>query len=219
MKKIIALLLTLIMTFSIISMPVSAAVDTDQVKTDVENVVENVGNIFDSVIDIINAVHELVGGILAIFDKECPFCGEVHGDEKLYIVSFDLNYEGSPKTIKQKVVANECATVETPTRAGYKLVGWYTDKDLTEMYGPEHVTLKANSENPYYYYIYRYAGSGTVASSGAKVTIHQGNTIVAEFNVPTDLGDGDYWNVFAIKNGQLIVRNTMTSSAETTYAN
>ncbi len=92
------------------------------------------------------------------------------------------------------------------------------DYDDTSSYGPEHITLKANTSSPYYYYIYRYAGSGTVASSGAKVTVHQGNTLIAEFNVPTDLGSADYWNVFAIKDGELIINNTITSSANTSYA-
>lgn len=93
------------------------------------------------------------------------------------------------------------------------------DYDDTSSYGPEHITLKTNSTSPYYYYIYRFAGDGTVASSGAKVTIHQGNTLIGEFNVPTNLGSGDYWNVFAIKDGELIINNTITSSANTTYAN
>lgn len=92
------------------------------------------------------------------------------------------------------------------------------DYDDTDSYGPEHITLNITNDTPYYYYIYRYAGSGTVALSGAKVTIEQGNTLVAEFNVPTDLGSDDYWNVFAIKNGELIVKNTITKYAETSYA-
>ena len=92
------------------------------------------------------------------------------------------------------------------------------DYDDTDSYGPEHITLNTTNDTPYYYYIYKYAGSGTVGNSGAKITIEQGNTLIAEFNVPTDLGGEDYWNVFAIKNGELIIRNTITSSADTSYA-
>ena len=72
---------------------------------------------------------------------------------------------------------------------------------------------------PYYYYIHRWAGSRTISSSSAKIQIHQGSTLIKEFNVPTSLGSGDYWNVFAIVNGRLVVRNTMTSSPETSYIN
>lgn len=137
MKKVIAILLTIIMTFSIISMPVSAALDTDQVKTDVENVVEDVTNIFDAVIDIIDAVHQLVGGILSIFDKECPFCGVVHGDEDatdVCYITYNYNRKGIANK-KQKVVIGE-VPVEPETKEvnGYVFLGWYTDKDLTIPY-------------------------------------------------------------------------------------
>lgn len=93
------------------------------------------------------------------------------------------------------------------------------DYDDTTSYGPETITLNATMSKPYYYYIYRYAGSGTVASSNAQVKVYQGENIIATFNVPTNLGSGDYWNVFAIVDGQLVVRNTITGSAETNYAN
>lgn len=92
------------------------------------------------------------------------------------------------------------------------------DVDDVTSYGPETITLNTTTENPYYYYIYRYAGSGTVASSSAQVKVYQGENLVATFNVPTDQGDGDYWNVFAIVNGELVVKNTITSSEDTSYA-
>ena len=90
--------------------------------------------------------------------------------------------------------------------------------DDTTSYGPETITLNPVASGTYYYYIYRYAGSGTVASSGAKITVYQGENEVAVFNVPTDQGGGDYWNVFAIKDGQLIIQNTITSSKDVSYA-
>lgn len=92
------------------------------------------------------------------------------------------------------------------------------DHDDTTSYGPETITLNSTTSKPYYYYVYRYAGSGTVASSGAQVKVYQGETLIKTFNVPTNLGSGDYWNVFAIVDGELIIRNTMTTSAETGYA-
>ena len=93
------------------------------------------------------------------------------------------------------------------------------DVDDTTSYGPETITLNTTSDVPYYYYIKRYAGSGTVGTSGAQINVYQGENLVATFNVPTDQGDGDYWNVFAIVNGELIVQNTITSSKDTSYAN
>lgn len=92
------------------------------------------------------------------------------------------------------------------------------DYDDTTSYGPETITLNATGNKPYYYYIYKFAGNGTVAASGAQVKVYQGEREVATFNVPSNLGDGRYWNVFAIVDGQLVVRNTITSGAETSYA-
>ena len=92
------------------------------------------------------------------------------------------------------------------------------DYDDTESYGPEHITLTASGANPYYYYVEKYFGEGTLASSGAKVTVHKGNVLIAEYNIPTNKGSDDCWNVFAIKNGELITRNTITESADTSYA-
>ena len=92
------------------------------------------------------------------------------------------------------------------------------DYDDTNSYGPEHITLNAKGTKPYYYYLHKFAGSGSLATSGAKVTIEQSNVLIAEFNVPTNLGSGDYWNIFAIVDGEIIVNNTITSTPNTSYA-
>ena len=91
------------------------------------------------------------------------------------------------------------------------------DVDDRNSYGPETITLNTVSDEPYYYNIYKYS-AGSLASSGAKINVYQGDTLVRTFNVPTD-GSGSYWNVFAIKDGNIIVNNTISSSADTTYAN
>lgn len=92
------------------------------------------------------------------------------------------------------------------------------DYDDTTSYGPEHITLITTTDAPYYYYIHRYAGSGAIVTSEAQITVEQGNVLIAKFNVPTDLSTEDYWNVFAIKNGEIIVNNTITSSPNISYA-
>ncbi len=92
------------------------------------------------------------------------------------------------------------------------------DYDDTTSYGPEHITLTVTGEEAYYYYIHHFAGSGSIASSGAQITVEQGDALIAVYNVPANLGDDIYWNVFAIKNGQLIPNNTITSSPDTSYA-
>ena len=42
--------------------------------------------------------------------------------------------------------------------------------------------------------------------------------MIAEYNVPTNKGGDDCWNVFAIKNGEIINKNTITAEADTSYA-
>lgn len=92
------------------------------------------------------------------------------------------------------------------------------DYDDTSSYGPEHITLVPTTSEPYYYYVHNYSKEAPLSTSGAHVTVEQGNTVIAEFNMPTNLGDGIYWNVFAIKNGELIVQNTVTNTPDTSYA-
>lgn len=92
------------------------------------------------------------------------------------------------------------------------------DVDDRFSYGPETITLNVTTETPYYYYVYRYAGRGTLSSSDAKVTVYKRGKNIGTFNVPTNQGGGDYWNVFAIVNGELIVKNTISDEANLNYA-
>ena len=91
------------------------------------------------------------------------------------------------------------------------------DVDDTNSYGPETITLHATESSPYYYYIHRYSSSGNLGSSEAKIEIYQGEKLIASYNVPTNMENYRYWNVFAIKDGQLIVKNTITDEADTAY--
>ncbi len=92
------------------------------------------------------------------------------------------------------------------------------DVDDTTSYGPETVTLDVSGTEPYYYYVHRYSDSGQLATSGAVVRLYRGDLLLNTFNVPTDQDNGRYWNVFAIKNGSLQLKNTITSSPDTGYA-
>ncbi|MBR1685916.1 MAG: hypothetical protein IJ708_12355, partial [Clostridia bacterium] len=93
------------------------------------------------------------------------------------------------------------------------------DVDDTNGEGPENVTFTIVNTAPYYYYIHHYAGSSNISASGAKIEVYQGNALIRTFNVPTGLGYSNYWNVFAIVNGNIVVRNTMSDEPEVSYAN
>lgn len=74
MKKFLALMIAVVMAFSMVAVPVSAADAT----ADLEKVETTVNDIFDYIEKLMESIHALVGGILAVFDKECPFCDEIH---------------------------------------------------------------------------------------------------------------------------------------------
>ena len=93
------------------------------------------------------------------------------------------------------------------------------DVDDTSSYGPEHITLKTEHGEPYYFYVHQFSGDGSLQTSGATITISRNNQVVRTFNVPTSSGSGIYWNVFAIKDGRIITKDTITSSPDTGYAN
>ncbi|MBR4308125.1 MAG: hypothetical protein IKT58_00875 [Oscillospiraceae bacterium] len=93
------------------------------------------------------------------------------------------------------------------------------DVDDTTSFGPETIALTPNTAEPYYYYVYHYAGYGSIASSGAQVKLYCGDTLLATYHAPTDQGIGDYRNVFAVVDGRIVVSNTITSYENLTYAN
>lgn len=92
------------------------------------------------------------------------------------------------------------------------------DVDDTTSYGPEHVTLKTEEGTVYYYYIHRYSSDGSIPTSAAKIVVTRGNETVRTFNAPVTGDNVVYWNVFAIKDGQIIVSDTLTSEPDLSYA-
>lgn len=78
-KKVLALLLSVLMVFTMVSSSVVAVAETVPAeKTQIEDAENKVTNAFDTVKGIIDGVHNLVGGILSMLGKECVFCDEVH---------------------------------------------------------------------------------------------------------------------------------------------
>lgn len=95
MKKLIAMLLSVIIAFSVFAVPVSAqqtvtqdlATQSQTTQTEseideafetVDNVLTNVQLILEMVVEIIKTVHELVGTFLSMFGEVCPMCGKLH---------------------------------------------------------------------------------------------------------------------------------------------
>ncbi|MBO5936601.1 MAG: hypothetical protein J6Q79_03185 [Clostridia bacterium] len=82
MKKILALLVAVVMVFSIAAIPASAVLsESAQAITDSFNegdLFAAIENTFTFIREFIDELHALVGNIMAILDKECAFCNELH---------------------------------------------------------------------------------------------------------------------------------------------
>lgn len=86
------------------------------------------------------------------------------------------------------------------------------DHDDTRGNGFETITLKADPQGTYHYYVHHYAGSGSLSTSNAIVKVYQGGVMVKQYNVPVDQGTGVYWNVFDIVNGKVVSINRISDS-------
>lgn len=83
------------------------------------------------------------------------------------------------------------------------------DVDDRDGYGPETTTLY-DVNGVYEFVVVDFTGSGTMSSSGAKVTIYSGSSVVATVDICSGLENG--WTVCKIDHGNVTVIN---SSAET----
>ena len=75
------------------------------------------------------------------------------------------------------------------------------DHDDTTSYGPETITIDFLTipAGTYKYYVHWYSGSGTWATSGAKVQVYIGSELVREFYVPSNMTSSEgVWNVFTL---------------------
>lgn len=89
------------------------------------------------------------------------------------------------------------------------------DYDITSGNGPETVTIAQQIAGVYRYYVYKYSGTGDIQTSGARVDLYQGNTLVRQFYPPQQAGD--YWTVFEL-NGAAITTVNVINGTEPSIA-
>ena len=80
MKKFIALVMALLLTFSIALVPMAADADAVAEKEQItaEEVIDAIEKTVILIKDTIDQIHNIVGQIMAALDKECAMCGEMH---------------------------------------------------------------------------------------------------------------------------------------------
>lgn len=74
MKKLLAVIMSVVMAFSIAVVPASAAAE-DVTLDDVFTAIDTSIALIE---DTIAQIHNIVGSILAVLGKECPMCAEIH---------------------------------------------------------------------------------------------------------------------------------------------
>ena len=82
MKKVLALLIAVVMIFSLAAIPASAAVaDSAQAIADNFNAGDYfaaIESLFTFAQDLIDAIHNLVGSIMGVLGEECALCETIH---------------------------------------------------------------------------------------------------------------------------------------------
>jgi hypothetical protein len=88
------------------------------------------------------------------------------------------------------------------------------DHDDVSSYGPETITIYAQSAGTYRYSVHDYSNleatsSTALGASGARVRVYQGGTLVRTYHVPTGSG-GTLWRVFELNGTTITTLNQMT---------
>lgn len=89
------------------------------------------------------------------------------------------------------------------------------DCDDTNGNGPETTTFTIEPNTKYEYAVHNFTDRGiehstTLSSSGAKVVVYAGNTLVQTFTVPN--GVGTVWHVFSLRNGVITPDGTINDT-------
>jgi hypothetical protein len=91
------------------------------------------------------------------------------------------------------------------------------DVDDVTSYGPEHMTIYQHFAGTYTYAVYHYSGSGTLATSGARVSLIKPDGTLQAFSVPTDttgVGSNWWWHVCTIDGTTGVVTTINILSAD-----
>lgn len=90
--------------------------------------------------------------------------------------------------------------------------------DDTDGLGPETITIAQRQTGQYRYAVHRFAGSGSLASSGAQVQVFGSSGLIATYSAPS--GTGDWWYVFNIDGatGGVQLVNQISNTEPSPYA-
>ena len=88
------------------------------------------------------------------------------------------------------------------------------DIDDTTGYGPENTTIfKSLPNKTFRFYVYNYSGESPINGCGAIVELYKNDTLIGRYTPPANSGDGRYWNLFQILNGNVYVINKIANTS------
>lgn len=89
------------------------------------------------------------------------------------------------------------------------------DWDDTGSYGPETITITTQNAGTYYYSVHNFAGTGTIATSGAVVKVYNYSGLWRTYTVSGVSGDSTkrYWRVFSLNGSAITPLNTYSDTA------
>jgi subtilisin family serine protease len=92
------------------------------------------------------------------------------------------------------------------------------DLDDTTSYGPETTTIYSQIDGVYRFSVHDYtnrssSNSNVLSNSGAQVQVYRGGSLVATFDVPSNIG-GTLWTVFEMNGDTITPINTMSYTSD-----
>lgn len=115
-------------------------------------------------------------------------------------VSFVLTWGANPADLDSHLVTPTGHHVYWAARGSATSAPFASlDTDDRNGFGPETVFIHQAQQGSYSYYVRRFAGTGTLAGSGALVKVYVGRKLVGTFKAPKT-GNGDYWHVCTVTN-------------------
>jgi uncharacterized protein YfaP (DUF2135 family) len=121
-----------------------------------------------------------------------------------------LEWGADPRDLDSHLFLPDNTDIHYPNK-GVTVQGVLLDLDDTDGNGPETITIMEQSDGTYTYAVYKYAGDGTLSTSGAVVRVYRGNQEIDSFRVPTT-GEGDWWHVFNLDGNNITEVNTLSTT-------
>ena len=135
-----------------------------------------------------------------------------------YIRRATLTWGANPRDLDSHMVTPTGAHVYYSYKGSRTGAPWaQLDVDDTTSYGPENVSVYQFTPvgaAVYKYYVYNYAGSGSLATSGARVSVQGPGTVLRNFTCPGGSTSARYWHVFNMTAaGTVIPVNVLRTTA------